>query len=397
MRTRTYGRLQLTHQEVGYSLEELSNLSWVQSKVASVRPSRFGFDIEVGPYAGTIVVHENLVITIDEMVPGTVDACLALSSSGRRQAAQAAQPGSTLPPLTAIARAFSAMVERELAAGPQKEYIATSAHSSRVRGKVHVGETVRALWSRGRHDLLAIRYRNLSEDTEINRYLLAACNRAEHLLRHHDEARITVQRCMQMLSGAQMLPDPAFPSLSPSISADLRSTLRMAEVIIRGVPFNFQSAGASPFSAWVNIDRVFEEAVRTLCRSTAPTNFTVTDGKSQKIPLFHAVEGEGEPMRKRADPDIVIYGDGRTGLLDAKYRKSGEKVTEDEIYQLIAHAGAFSADAAALVTPALHGPPGIRRLGRVNTGCSVDVIAVDPTQADVMSDLIGRWTTSLAQ
>jgi 5-methylcytosine-specific restriction endonuclease McrBC regulatory subunit McrC len=202
---------------------------------------------------------------------------------------------------------------------------------------------------------------------------------------------------MQMLSGAQMLPDPAFPSLSLSISTDLKETLRMAEAIIRGVPFNFHSAGPSPFSAWVNIDRVFEEAVRTLCRSTAPANFTVADGKSQKIPLFHALDGEGEPMRKRADPDIVIYGDGRTGLLDAKYRKSGEKVTEDEIYQLIAHAGAFSADAAALVTPALHGAPGIRRLGRVSTGCSVDVIAVDPTQADEMGDLIGHWTTSLAQ
>ncbi|MGA5727364.1 5-methylcytosine restriction system specificity protein McrC [Streptomyces seoulensis] len=397
MRTTTYGRLQLTHQEVGCSLEELTNLSWAQSKVASIRASRFGFDIEVGPYAGTIVVHENLVITIDEMVPGTVEACLNLSSSGQRQATQKSHSGSTLPPLAAIAREFAAMVERELTSGPQKEYIATSVHSSRVRGKIHVGETVRTLWSRGRRDLLALRYRNLSEDTQVNRYLLAACNRAEHLLRDHDEARVTVQRCMQMLSGAQMLPDPAFPSTSPGISTDLQETLRVAEAIIRGVPFNFRMSGTSPFSAWVNIDRIFEEAVRTLCQSTAPADFTVTDGKSQKIPLFHAMEGEGDPMRKRADPDIVIHGHGKTGLLDAKYRKSGEKVTEDAIYQLIAHAGAFSADAAALVTPALHGRPGIRRLGRVGTGCPVDVIAVDPTQADGMSDLIGQWTTRLAQ
>ncbi|MDT7846304.1 5-methylcytosine restriction system specificity protein McrC [Streptomyces justiciae] len=397
MRTTTYGRVQLTHQEVGFSLEELSDLPWFQSRVASVRPSRFGFDLEVGPYAGTIVVHSDLIITIDEMVPGTVEACLNLSSSGRRQASQASQPGTTLPPLAAIAQIFSTMVERELASGPQKEYVATSAHSSRVRGKIHVGETVRTLWSRGRHDLLAIRYRNLSEDTEVNRYLLSACNRAEHLLNEHREAKATVRKCMQMLSGAQMLPHPSFPSLPPGSRVDLSELLRTAETIIHGVPFNFRSADTSPFSAWVNIDRIFEEAVRTLCQDAAPGNFTVTNGKSQKVSLFHALEGEAEPMPKRADPDIVIHGDGRTGLLDAKYRKSGEKVTEDEIYQLIAHAGAFSADAAALVTPALHGPPGIRRLGRVSTGCPIDVIAVNPTEAEEMRDLIGHWMARLTQ
>ncbi|MFE7927727.1 hypothetical protein ACFU6S_03165 [Streptomyces sp. NPDC057456] len=331
------------------------------------------------------------------MVPGTVDACLHLSTSGQRQASQAARPGSTLPPLTAIAQTFSAMIERELAFGPQKEYTATSAHSSRVRGKIHVGETVRNLWSRGRHDRLAIRYRNLTEDTETNRYLLAACIRAEHLLSDHDEARAAVQRCMQMLSAAQIFHEPVFPSLPPNTSTILRDTLHVAKSLIRGVPFNFRSAGTSPFSAWVNIDRIFEEAVRTLCQSAVPTTFTVTDGKSQKVPLFHTFEGEAKPLMKRADPDIVIRGQGRTGLLDAKYRKSGERVTEDEIYQLIAHAGAFSADAAALVTPALYGPPGIRRLGRISTGCSVDVIAVDPTQADGMSDLIGQWAATLTQ
>ncbi|QIQ03468.1 5-methylcytosine restriction system specificity protein McrC [Streptomyces liangshanensis] len=397
MRATTYGRVQLTHEEVGFSLEELSQLSWVQGKVASVRPNRFGYDLEIGPYAGTLVVHENLIITIEEMIPGTVDACLSLSSSGRRQASQAAQSGSILPPLASVARAFSDMIERELALGPQKQYTATSAYSNRVRGKIHVGETVRNLWSRGRHDLLAIRYRNLTEDTEINRYLLSACLRAEHLLNKYDEERAAVQRCIQMLSGAKMLVEPTLTSPSPNISASLKETLEVAKTLIRGVPFNFRNAGNSPFSAWVNIDRIFEEAVRTICRNTTPTNCTVTDGKSQKISLFHAIEGEPLPVAKRADPDIVIRSATRIGLLDAKYRKSGEKVTEDAIYQLISHAGACAADAAALVAPALHGPPGIRRLGRISTGCSVDVIAVDPTRADVMSDLIGQWTARLAQ
>ncbi|MEU1122263.1 hypothetical protein ABZ371_01430 [Streptomyces sp. NPDC005899] len=331
------------------------------------------------------------------MVPGTVDACLSLSSSGRRQASQAAQPGSTLPPLASVARAFSDMIEKELALGPQKQYTATSAYSNRVRGKIHVGETVRNLWSRGRHDMLAIRYRNLTEDTEINRYLLAACLRAEHLLNEHDEERVAVQRCIQMLSGAKMLLEPTLTSPSLNVSASLKETLEVARTLIRGVPFNFRDTGNSPFSAWVNIDRIFEEAVRTICRNSIPTDFTVTDGRAQKIPLFHALEGDPLPVAKRADPDIVIRGATMTGLLDAKYRKSGEKVTEDAIYQLISHAGAFAADAAALVAPALHGPPGIRRLGRISTGCSVDVIAVDPTRADLMSDLIGQWTARLRQ
>ncbi|MFF3320746.1 hypothetical protein [Streptomyces sp. NPDC002889] len=393
VKTRTYGRLQLTEIDIGTSIEQALELPWARAGVATLRRTRLGVELEVGPYVGTLVFHNGLVVQIDELVPGTVAACLSLSSSGRRQAEQLATPSRPVPAIVALAREFLHSLEGQLAQSIRKEYVTVEAVSSRPRGKALVRETVLNLWAKGRTDRVTTRYRSLTENTATNRYLLAASLRAEHLLSQHHAEKGRVQQCVHALSGAQLVAYPPFPSNELEIDEGLLRTLRVGRALLDGVPLGTQS-GDAQFSSWVNVDRVFEEAVRQLCRIAMPSA-QVSDGKSQKIMLFHAAHGEAEAVRKRADPDIVIRRHGKVGLVDAKYRSSGERVTEDALYQLIAHAGAFAADAAALVAPALHGPPRIQRLGRVNGGCSIDIIAVDPAQPGSTQSLIQSWALTL--
>ncbi|GHH46484.1 5-methylcytosine restriction system specificity protein McrC [Streptomyces candidus] len=395
MRVRTYGRLQLTESEIGMPVEQAMQLPWARSGVATLRRTRLGAELEIGPYAGTIAFNDKFSVTIDELVPGTVAACLAISSSGRKQNSQKSSHGDRVAPIVAIALEFLRTLEGEILGSLRKEYVTVTSQSNRPRGRISVRETVLHLWAKGRTDHVVTRSRVLTEDTPVNRYLLAASIRAERLLRHFPDERRSIQKCIHALSGAEVYAQPSFPMNLSEADQSLLRSLRIAEALLSGVPFRSQQHGEAPFSAWVNVDRVFEEAVRETCHRVAPASATVTDGKSQRIKIFHARDGEPSAIAKRADPDIVVQHHGKIGLLDAKYRISGERVTEDELYQLIAHIGAFSADAGALVAPALNAPPGVRRLGRINGGCTVDVIAVDPTDPDAMASVIASWISTL--
>lgn len=114
--------------------------------------------------------------------------------------------------------------------------------------------------------------------------------------------------------------------------------------------------------------------------------------------LFHAAAGDPPALRKRADPDIVVFQqDGQVLVVDVKYRKSGENPSEEQLYQLAAHAAAYRADAAALFVPILgEGSEHIQRYGRLADGCSVDVVAVRANNATLIAQAVVGWLESVS-
>jgi 5-methylcytosine-specific restriction endonuclease McrBC regulatory subunit McrC len=95
---------------------------------------------------------------------------------------------------------------------------------------------------------------------------------------------------------------------------------------------------------------------------------------------------------KDAHPDVAVrLADGRTWILDAKYRSSLSEVGEPELYQLMAHATAYGAERAALIVPETTQNVGIRSLGSDRLGTSYDVIAVDPTDAAALRLGVAAW------
>jgi hypothetical protein len=95
---------------------------------------------------------------------------------------------------------------------------------------------------------------------------------------------------------------------------------------------------------------------------------------------------------KSANPDIVVRYQHAVLLMDAKYRRHDKLFTDSELYQLMAHATAYQATAAALVAPARpgHGTEP-QWIGRDNNGTAYYVVLVDPTSTRLMYQPIADW------
>ena len=118
---------------------------------------------------------------------------------------------------------------------------------------------------------------------------------------------------------------------------------------------------------------------------------SVRAGFGDGVALLSAIPGDSSPVVHEADPDVVIETNGRVILLDAKYRRHGDEYSRDELYQLIAHARAYCAGAAALVAPAVQRPPGAYPIGRDSAGTVYFMIAVDPSSEASLEQQVGSW------
>jgi hypothetical protein len=392
LEARTWDRILLTESECGLSTEEASKLPWVVEKVASVNPVRTGFEIRIGPYAGSLFVRPGLIIEVAELVPGTVAACLNLSRSGRRQAPQPGGGVRRIEPALVVAELFVALCSDFVRSGPLKEYVERRELVARPRGKIDIAGTVRGPMARGNRSAVVCEWRQLTEDTPLNRLLLSAAVRAERIIREQQEASHLARRLIVALSGAQFFPSPS--TRVNTWGEDVVEIVGLAITLIKGVPLALSAEQSDePVTAWINVERIFEEAVFEICRRNAG-HATVGRGQDSGVMLFHSAESEPEALAKSAEPDVVITQGGKRFILDAKYRRSGEEPDDAELYQLIAHAVAYEAEAAALVTPALWGPATVRRLGRIATNCVVEIIPVDPASPASIEREIQKWLSA---
>lgn len=393
MKLRTHDRVQLTEQELSLDLDSARKLPWAKAGVAALRSTRLGVELEIGAYAGRLVMGET-VVSVAELVPGTVAACLAISSSGRRVGEQVSPTGVVVSPDIELARQFTEALNAYLTVGFQKQYQDVRLSTSRPRGRVLVGATVRGPWARGNRREVVVATRPLTEDTPLNRYLLAAGLRAQHLLLTDPATLTRLRECLIVLSGSRLEGHPPLPQLIHDRNSATVRAVYLARTIFEGVPAvpSASELADRPVSAWVNVERVFEEAILSICSRAQPGR--VMHGGSMEVPLFTSRATEEAAVRKFAEPDIVVQANNKTLVLDAKYRRSGENPADSEVYQLISHAGAFVSTAAALVAPALHSPPATRRLGRVRGGCSIDVISVDPRDTLDTETRVASWISA---
>jgi hypothetical protein len=392
---RTWDRLLFSRNEFPLGPEEVHRLPWVASKVATVSFVGSSVEVRLGPYAGTLFVTPDFAIDVQELVKGTVAACLSLSRTGRRHAPQRAAGAQRVEPTVAIAQLFVDLCSDFVRRGALKGYVGRHEAVPKPRGRIDILGTLRGPMARGSLERVVCRWRQLTEDTALNRVLLSAAVRAERIFRDYGNNNPEARLLVIALSGAKFFPSPDVRIQTSS--PDVAEIVGLASTLIGGVPLALSpGVGDEPVSAWINVERVFEEAVYELCGRKAGHQ-RVSRGSDNGIKLFHAGPSEPSASPKVAEPDVVIDCDGPTPMvLDAKYRRSGENPADEELYQLIAHAVAYRATAAALVTPARHGPPAIRRLGRIVTGCSVDVISVDASSAASLESSVDQWLSNQA-
>jgi 5-methylcytosine-specific restriction endonuclease McrBC regulatory subunit McrC len=285
--------------------------------------------------------------------------------------------------------------------GVERHYWPELITTSRPRGHVELGMTAKRVLSRGRTDKIICRPRYLTDDTPLNRAISAAAVRAEQiLLREGAFESLKILRTMTTaLSGVRKDAAPDFVAAwrdGNRLQKDHSSLLSLAELLVQGVPSLPASERLDemlPATSWLNIERIFEEAIRSVAQQVVGLRGSVHVGRGDNTTLFRPREGrEPEPLVKSADPDIVIRCPGGTVLLDAKYRRHAAEFTEDELYQLIAHASAYRAAAAALVAPVRSGTDSEEQwLGRDQYGTAYYLISVDPTASAQIYQALETW------
>lgn len=389
---RSHDRVQLTRHEAGAEPDELMAEAWARAGVAKVIPNRFGAELRFGAFVGTLELPSGLRLSIDELVPGTAEACIRIATPGVRQT-EGTGGAVVVPAQEMLALRYVDVLERVLSRGARKEYRERTETSSRPRGKLLMTETVRGPWARGAQHRVVSRWRELTEDTALNRHLLSALVRADRVLSRASD-RTRARSMMVSLGGAQLEYRPAKPGAAPGLEA---AAVELAEVLIAGVPLSVESAGQClGTNYWINVEQLFEDAVRVMVADLA-LEARVTSGDELAVSLLGARATDPHPQKRFAHPDVVIKDALATRLIDAKYRRSGENPGEEEIYQLMAHADAFGASAAALVCVSMSGRSDVRFLGRMRSGCSVHVVAVDPRDEGQMREMIWRWLSTTGQ
>lgn len=382
-----HDRIEFRSEEVG-EYAELLELPWVTNRVARLTRTRIGVEVLIGPYVGRLVVPDKVVVDVNEPFPGTIAACLELSRSGRRAATQPSPPGTVqVAPWSALAEEFTRSLSNYVMYGIERRYLPELVTTSRPRGHVELGLSAKRLFSRGQQDKIVCRPRVLSDDTALNRVLAAGATRAEQVLIRDGSSTClkTLRSLAPALSGIRrdIVPDLMAARREIVLSReDHRYLLSLAELLVEGVPSLPMSERLDemfPMTAWLNVERIFEEAIFSVIKEVVGHRGSVHKGKGDGTTLFAAqLAGEPEEIAKYADPDVVVRYPGGTLLLDAKYRRHLAEFTEDELYQLIAHAGAYRATAAALVAPVrLGGTPEEKWLGRDKYGTAYHVISVD--------------------
>lgn len=398
---RPHDRLEFGATEIG-SLESANGLPWVRSGVGRFFPTRLGMELRIGPHVGRIVIPDRVVIDIEEPFPGTVATCLELTAFGRK-AAEQDSPASplTASPWLAVAESYQDILAKYVSSGIERRYIPIEIVTSRPRGKIQVPHTAIRLLSRGRTDQVACVPRVMTDDTAFNRAVSAAAMRTEQILLREGgpkEPLRAIRSCLISLSGVRRDVIPDFTAAWQSLNIDQpgwRRLLSMAQIIVDGIPAlppGERQDSAYPMTAWLNVEKIFEDAIRSITLRASAGLGSVRAGENDGVELFtHSATDPATPQRA-ANPDIVVSHQNGTLLLDAKYRRHAKPYTDNELYQLMAHASAYRAEAAALVAPVRPGEvPGERWIGRDKNGTAYYVISVNPQSIRLMQAPIHSW------
>ena len=307
---------------------------------------------------------DSVEIDIAEKVPGSVEALLEHATEGIFRSVNA--KGVTTESdsmIRLIVRVFLEALQTEVARGVQKRYISRKAESSLVAGRLDMTRTV-ALRARGLRHKVAFHRQVLTSDTPFNRMMLAAIAEVERLyeLGLISVAELVRARGMSlifsearsretMLLQRSRVVDSATKLAERETEPSRRQLLEMAAIILLRQSFEGAHAtGRSIQHTWFfSLDRLFEKAVRRLAaRFAKPLAAIVRDGNRHPRPI---APSQG---RFEAHPDLLIeFANAVVAVGDVKFKQwdSSEVPSTDDLYQLLAHASAFSSSVAFFVYP----------------------------------------------
>lgn len=346
-------------------------------------PSRGRFRLHGSCYVGRAHLGET-VLEVHEKVEGALRALLSFATGNAFRLERLPSPASELGPLlTLLVHQFLEEVTTYVSAGRECHYSRRHEVGSLVGGRIDTTLTAQ-LWARGLRHLISFERNVLTYDTPTNRVVLTALREVERLARvlampTTDTVRA---RTLTMLFSdcrdartlfcergelARMAQD----TVRAYASARTRDLLSLAGVILAHESFEHMAApsGTVPRAWFLNLENVFELAVRTVLQDLCGDGYTVEPGGRFVRPIFERASSEF-----RARPDIVIRAfDGFAAVGDVKYKEWTGRAAADDLYQLLVHAAAFGSPLCFLIYPG--DAFDMRFLGKSATGVETWLLA----------------------
>lgn len=351
------------------------------------------FVLKGSGFVGQSLIGDRL-LRIEEKIPGALAALLEVA--GDLDARITQTPGLADRSgriVTQLAERFLGSLAEYLLAGREKRYVMESFVSGLPRGKVDLGRTMR-LRARGRADLLAFRADVLSPDLLENRLLGLGLQALDHVVEAWTAGS---QMLTRIRTFAVLFEDVAWPemrrwsndrleaafqrTIMEGSSPNKRALLSFARMF--ALHFGVGSAAeiATPVSWFVNLESLFEDAVRMALKRAAQVGVPVVEVTDWRAERRYVLSSPDELFR--AEPDIVISTRARSlAIFDAKYKDFDGKPNAGDVYQLVAHARAYGVTTCALVYPAA--AFALRHVGDADGGCKIYAASLSLT--DLASD-----------
>ncbi len=338
----------------------------------------------------------NRLLRIEEKIPGALAGLLEVAGNLDARITQTPalvdRHGRVVEQL---AERFLASLAEYLLSGREKRYVTQSFVAGLPRGKVDLGRTMR-LHARGRADLLAFRADVLSADLLNNRLLGLGLQALDRIV----EAWSTGSQLLTRIRTIGVLfEDVGWPAMRrwsndrleaafqrttiEASSSNMGALLSLARIFALHFGVGATAEIPTPVSWFVNLESLFEDAVRMALKRAAQVCAPVVEVTDWRPQRRHVIDSSGKTLR--AEPDVVVSTPaGSVAIFDAKYKDFDGTPRPDDVYQLLAHARAYGVTTCALVYPATAFT--LRHAGDADGGCKLYVALLSIT--DMASDCI---------
>jgi len=311
----------------------------------AIRPNE-GATLSAGPYVGRAICGSE-ILEVVEKIPGALGSLLGYASGSTFRLESVTGASTEIGPLVEqLVSLFLAETRKYLTNGKEFKYTLQRGVSPMVAGVIQIPATAQ-IRARGLVHQIAFDRPVITDETDKNVILKRA-------LREVDQIADTVGLDGDLVTKAHALNMyfDTYPSRITERQSELATLsemlvssdashsplLALAALLLRHESFeNADWLGHTTPKTWfVNLERLFEEALRKQLNRTEFAGLTVRKGSDFDRYLFH------DSSHSRLEPDIVLLQDGEVvGVGDAKYKILLNHPRPSDVYQLLAHGAAF--------------------------------------------------------
>ena len=346
-----------------------------------------------------------LEVEVREKVKGTLQSLIESATGAELRIEKTDSPATDFERVSRhLMQEFVAATGRYIADRRSPRYEYTLATGPTLSGALDIPGTLR-LQAQGRPEQLAYSTGRVVRDEPLDRVALAGLDEVDRSGAALKLGRDTIYDARWLAGALEGVRDLDYLSLhrqdyvavadaietDPETGPDDRDLARLAMVALlhRGFAAEHRVGGEVPRAWFIDLETLFEQAVREVLRSKVEA-YEVDRGKTFDRQMF-----TGGLDHSQANPDLVVHdGTDVAAVGDVKYkslRVPFEERPDDEqggserkkegrpdLYQVLAHADALSANVAFLVYPSEDSYES-RFLGSSATGCSTWTVQVRPT------------------